>query len=164
MNAHFERAAALVHYDPATGEFARAVTTGSRWRAGQRAGTFDAKGYVVLNVGGRRIKAHRLAWFIVHGEIPHLIDHINGDPADNRIANLRSASKQVNCLNIVNETPNSTGFPGVKAPTGRSRSYSARITDRGRRVHLGSFPTAEDAYRAYSAARQRILQEAIHAA
>lgn len=164
MSAHFDltRVAALLNYDPETGVFTRKVHTGSRWRAGQKAGTFDAKGYVILNVGGMRVKAHRLAWFIVHGDVPKLIDHINGDKADNRIVNLRSVSKKANCHNVFNDIPNATGFPGVKAPTGRAKSFSARITERGRRVHLGSFPTAEQAHEAYLAARSRILAEAIN--
>lgn len=155
----------LVRYNPEDGSFVRSKTTGSRWKKGQPAGTIDAHGYVVLNVSGKRVKAHRLAWFIVHGEMPALIDHINGDRSDNRIANLRPASRSLNSLNTWDaRTSNKrTGLQGVSKISGRSKRWAARIGRNGERIHLGSFATPEEAHAAYVAAKREILREEANA-
>ena len=53
----------------------------------------ESKGYLKLNArfdGTRHmIKLHRLVWVLVYGRFPKQIDHINGNPKDNRIENLR---------------------------------------------------------------------------
>ena len=33
-------------------------------------------------------RAHRIVWFINYGEVPNILDHINGNRADNRLENL----------------------------------------------------------------------------
>ena len=58
---------------------------------------------------------HRAVWAVVHGYLPMIIDHINGDPYDNRMENLREVSTSENNMNIVHQwQPNAqTGLPGV---------------------------------------------------
>lgn len=79
-------------YDAATGAM--------NWRAsGKAAGSFDGR-RVRIVIDGERYMAHRLAWLYVHGEWPrHQIDHINGDPRDNRLANLRDVPAATNNQN-----------------------------------------------------------------
>lgn len=88
----------VLDYNPETGEFVRKVHRG-RYYAGQKAGCIDKKGYVVIRYNGRGYFAHRLAYFFVHGEQPYIIDHINHQTADNRIANLRNVDRVINGLN-----------------------------------------------------------------
>jgi hypothetical protein len=77
----------LLRYEPETGKFYREM------------GSLTDAGYVRVRVGAKTYAAHRLAWLYVHGRWPvDLIDHINGDKQDNRIANLREATASENAI------------------------------------------------------------------
>jgi len=70
--------------------------------SGKIAGTINKHGYRIISLDNRKYKAHRLAWFYVHGRWPvDQIDHINRCPGDNRLVNLREASPSLNSLNRV---------------------------------------------------------------
>ena len=82
-------------------------------------GAVNSVGYLLFDarVDGNRhdIKLHQLVWVLVYGRFPKQIDHINGNPTDNRIENLREVSYSENDMNRVWAwKPNpSTGLPGV---------------------------------------------------
>jgi hypothetical protein len=138
-----------VTYDPATGIF---------WRDGKRAdcGSGKKHGHRRVQHQGRRVLAHRLAWFLTHGSWPTLdIDHINGDPADNRIVNLREVTRQVNIQNQRKAQRNArANLLGVHWNAG-NKKWRACITTGGKRTHLGLFETAEAAHEAYVQAKRK---------
>lgn len=70
-------------------------------------------GYVVCRIEGKTRFAHRVIWKIVHGEDPDVIDHINGDPSDNRICNLRSVRQKINSRNSRIRSNNKSGISGI---------------------------------------------------
>lgn len=77
-------------------------------------GRLDHKGYVILSIRKDGYRAHRLAWLYMTGEWPaEEIDHINGDRADNRFANLRACSHPQNNHNQPMRSNNTSGVKGV---------------------------------------------------
>lgn len=141
----------LLHYDPQTGIFKRIVTSGG-CTPGSVAGTFDSFGYLQIRVGGRKYLAHRLAWLYVNGEFPEWdLDHINQNKADNRISNLREATRSQNRQNCGLQKNNTSGFRGVSWNS-LFKCWVARIGLNGNRKCLGYFDSAEQANEAYIAA------------
>jgi len=138
-------------YDINTGVFTRVKSINNKVRIGDTAGGHDAKGYICLRLAGKTYKAHRLAWLYVYGSLPvGEIDHINHDPSDNRIDNLRDVSKAVNQQNQKNPH-------GVQKDRGR---FKAVIRANGTRHHIGSFGSKEEAYAAYMSAKSVLHVEA----
>lgn len=142
--AHLRR---TVDYDPGTGVFHWIRTDGHR-AAGNVAGTRDSGGYLRFCVDNTRHRAHRLAWLYVHGVWPSgVIDHINGDKTDNRMANLRDVSHAVNIQNQRHASARSrTSVLGVYRQGNR---FTAQIQVAKRSVHIGCFATVEEAHDAY---------------
>lgn len=142
-------------YDPDTGNFTWRKTMNGRIKAGNSAGTLDRDGYRRIRLDGKAYYAHRLAWLAHYGELPDVqIDHINRDPDDNRIANLRLATAQQNAFNQAISANNTSGFKGVDFVT-RENRWRARCRIDGRLIHLGTFATKEEAGQAY----QRFAKE-----
>lgn len=154
----------LLDYDQATGVFRWRVQRGGRAAPGTVAGTPDDRGATIIRIGKRHFKAHRLAWLHVHGEWPSLdVDHIDGNPANNAISNLRLATMAQNLANAKRRKDNIVGLKGV-SPRCDGKAFRARIAIGGRQLHLGSFPTAEEAHAAYMAAAERLFGEFARAA
>jgi hypothetical protein len=90
----------LLAYDPDTGILIWQIGRGNV-RARSPAGWRDKEGYTRLRIGSRGLAAHRVAWYLHHGVDPGRleVDHINRDPSDNRIANLRLVDGKANRAN-----------------------------------------------------------------
>jgi hypothetical protein len=140
-----------LNYDPETGEFAWTISKPSRTKKPGRAGTIRKNGYVSLSIQGRQYYGHRLAWLYVYGEWPKGdIDHIDGNPSNNRISNLRDVSTAMNSQNQRRANAvNTTGFQGVWAPNAKNKGYVAYVNVNGVRHRAGSFATPEEAHSAY---------------
>lgn len=142
----------LVDYDATTGVFRWRVTKNNRLRPGDQAGSVRPNGYVNLGVAGKLYLAHRLAWLYVHGKWPDSeLDHVNRIRSDNRIANLREATRALNCQNSLQSGRNTSGHKGVYFCLRRVK-WCARIYRNGRSRHLGYFALIEDAVSARLAA------------
>lgn len=138
----------LLHYDPENGRLF--------WRdgSGEAFTSVDTKGYRRGTILGRRIRAHRVIWALVHGEWPEQIDHINGDRQDNRLRNLRNVLSCENQRNMRRPSNNTSGIIGVSFFTA-SRRWRAHISFGGVQHHLGYFATKEEA----AEARRRAERE-----
>jgi hypothetical protein len=135
---------ALLIYDPETGVFTNRVTRRGSL-AGARVGSKDAHGHINIGINYHTYKAHRLAWLYVYGEWPpDCIDHINRDPADNRICNLRVADKSVNAHNTGPRCDTRSGEKGVSWHKAANK-WRAYYTNRGVTMHIGLFDTFEEA-------------------
>lgn len=124
--------------------------------AGREAATsLNDQGYKQVQLLGVTSRAHILAWAIHHGEIPpEDIDHINGDRADNRIVNLRLATRSQNLCNKRRDRRGSVPFRGVSK--GKAGRFQAHIKLNRKSKYLGTFDRAEDAARAYDDEARRM--------
>ncbi len=139
----------LISYDPETGYLHWKVRRGPRV-AGSEAGCSDKEGYRVITVNGRRHYAHRIAWLLQYGEWPsNEVDHISGDRSDNRLSNLRAATRAQNRRNSA-----SFGASGVKGVfwVADQKKWRASIHIDRKCRNLGVFPRIEEAVAAYNSA------------
>ncbi|MNK69798.1 hypothetical protein D3C87_891950 [compost metagenome] len=135
-------------YDPEKGTLSWKVDRQKNF-AGSTAGSIDAKGYWRVGILGHYYLVHRVCWAIHHGQWPQLfLDHINGQPGDNRICNLRLATRHQNGMNQGPRSTNKSGFKGVylHRVTGK---YAATICFQGRHRHLGLFIDPLEAHEVY---------------
>ena len=141
-----------VRYEPETGLFYWAIKRKGGRGVGKIAGATNAAGYTVIRIDGKDYYAHRLAWLFTHGRWPACeIDHRNGVRSDNRISNLREADRSSNMHNLQGARKDSkTGVLGVSPHAG---GYVASIHVRGKKRHLGSFRTIEEAAAVYRNAK-----------
>jgi hypothetical protein len=142
-----ELVTSLLRYDPSNGHFYWiANRKGRMGKPGRIAGSKNGRlGYVVICVAAHHVYAHRLAWFVTHGNWPSgNIDHINGDPKDNRIANLRICNQSQNNANAKPNRRNTSGYRGVCFDKSRNK-YVCRVGKK----HVGRFDTPTEAASAY---------------
>jgi hypothetical protein len=138
----------LLHYCPSTGVFTWLVSRGKA-KSGSVACSFDKDGYIQIVIKHVRYRAHRLAWFYVHGTFPpKFIDHINSNRSDNRICNLRLATNSENLCNRGMQSDNKSGFKGVSWQKDRKK-WVAQCKVNSKKYNLGRFDTAEEASLAY---------------
>ncbi len=104
----------------------------------------EYRGYLRVSIGGQRYLAHRIIYKMVTGKEPEVIDHIDGDPLNNSILNLRSVSVAENTRNAAVSVTNKTGVRGVQWAAGRNK-WRAAITVNRKFVHLGMFDNFDDA-------------------
>lgn len=108
----------------------------------------DRDGYVRVRKDGKEYRAHRLIWEMHKGQIPEnmLIDHIDGDTLNNRIENLRLATRQQNNVNAITKNKLSNLPKGISFVNNK---YRARLTYKGTTYSLGTYSTVEEAKQVY---------------
>jgi hypothetical protein len=159
-----ERLRELLDYDPETGIFRWRVASSPYARhhtyaVGDVAGHSQSRGYLAMWLDGRKYLAHRLAWLYVHGVMPDDdMDHVNRTRTDNRIENLRPASRVQNNGNAALPKHNTSGVKGVRWHKQRGK-WVAQISIGNRCRYLGIFGSKDDAADAYRKAAQEHFGE-----
>ena len=137
----------LVDYDPETGIFVD--------KNGTKIGAIN-NGYLRISLRGKVYQAHRIAWAYIHGVWPStgiIVDHINCNRKDNRIANLRLVNHRENMQNKI-KPQGKNPYLGVRQDK-FSGKWCAGIYSDGKHRGLGSsFTTPEEARDAYIAAKR----------
>ena len=172
-----EKLRQLLHYDAETGKLfwrprlrdsfpndRMANTWNSRFQ-GKEAGASHSHGYLIVRVtlDGKThtLYAHRIIWAMIYDAWPALhIDHINGNPADNRISNIREASRSENMHNRRGRHNGSSIFKGVHRLHDGGWCASLRVSNpsrsgRGKSIYIGYFRDEAAAARAYNEAAIR---------
>ena len=151
--------APLFDYDPETGFVSWKIDFGTA-KAGDRAGHVRPSGYRMIQIDGRRYQEHRIAWVLTHGDLPadgRQIDHANQVKDDNRLANLRAATRAEQQINSPTQSNNLHGRGvGWRADRG---VWRADIYVNNARVFLGHFEHREDAQAAYEDAAREYYGE-----
>lgn len=148
-----------LHYDHETGVFTWLVTNSRRAITGSIAGKTPSNGYISIQVNKVRYMAHRLAWLYVYGYMPKdFIDHINNVRHDNRISNLREASKSQNGMNRPHDRDNQCRAKGVSLHK-KTGKFVARIKYAGKQISLGYYFTKDAAGEAYELAEKMYFKE-----
>lgn len=152
MKATHQRVLEALHYDPEAGVFTWLIRRHNGLRPGDLAGCPTSEGYRKIVLDRHQYREHHLAWFYVTGQWPvYELDHIDGNPLNNRFANLRDEPPSVNQRNKVAPNKNNTsGYLGVSWNQG---GWAAFITVSGKSLYLGKFTTREAASAAYWAAK-----------
>jgi len=141
-------------YNPETGDIIWIKKSSRGTVVGSVAGTLHHDGYIQIRFKGKLYGAHRLAWFLYYGQWIDLVDHENGIGSDNRITNLRAATKRQNAQNSRSKSKHK----GVTwAAT--SQKWRARIVVDGKEHHLGVFESPDDAHAAYVTAAKLYFGE-----
>lgn len=162
----------ILDYDPETGFLTWKARTPDMFRDGARGGAaaacrawnnrysgcralcaIDSCGYCGGHLLNKSVRAHRIIWAWVHDEWPNQIDHINGDKADNRLANLRPVTNQINLQNASLYSNNTSGSIGVYWYR-QTKKWRAQIRVDGRCISLGYFSNFDDAVAARKAAER----------
>lgn len=144
----------LLSYDAENGTLTWLKPTGRRVKPGDRVNGVDGMGYLRCMINGVSYRAHQLAWLYMTGELPGAIDHINRVPSDNRICNLRLATKAQNAQNMFRAKQNKSGHKGVSWNK-QFGKWNAKIGVNNRGISLGLFDRIEDAVTAYANAASK---------
>ena len=97
--------------------------------------------YFTVCHDGKLFLSHRIIWALHYGSAPAgLLDHINGQPWDNRIENLREATYSQNRMNTKNTRVNKNGYPNVVA---HWKKFMAKVGVNGEMKMSPAFDDAE---------------------
>lgn len=143
----------LLSYDPSTG-FLFWLDSKSRF-FGRRAGSLKlSDGYRRIGIEGQKYFEHRIIWLHVYGvEPPDFLDHRNHECADNRIANLRAATRSQNAINFKRDLRPYWGVTAVRS------GWQVQIRCGGRTHYVGYFATLDQAILAHTFKAKELFGE-----
>lgn len=96
-------------------------------------------GYRCVSIDRKQYKTHRLIFLMFHGYLPSLVDHIDRDKLNNKIENLREATKQENAVNSERWEKGGVSFRGDR---GKWRAY---VRKNNKQTYLGYYDSKEEA-------------------
>jgi hypothetical protein len=116
---------------------------------GDLAGYINSDGYVIIGLKYRYYGAHRIIFLREHGWLPKIVDHVDGNRSNNKIENLRGATRAQNAANTKKSTRNKSGHKNVSWNK-KSNAWTVTIQLNGRNNFIGAFKDLEIAVLAAS--------------
>lgn len=164
---------AFFDYDPDTGEVAWKDWVSPGWykqewsynkfmqeKAGNLVNFYEHNsGYLFSSTPDQQtVYAHQIVWVLNYGKMPDCqIDHIDGNPKNNSVENLRDVPNKINQRNRKKAKNNSSGVTGVSWNK-RAKKWKASIMFDGKESYLGYYNTIGEA----SQARQKFIEDNDH--
>lgn len=152
-NALIKEVSNYLDYNRRTGDLYWTKKVGGKSRVGAVAGYLSKIGYRIITYKGQPLKSHRIVFWKLHGFLPNIIDHIDGNKANNRPNNLRKSSIVENGHNRIEHRN------GGKLGTSYrkdNKKWVAQCWAGGKKVYLGQFDTIEEAESTYRAFKEKL--------
>lgn len=102
--------------------------------------TPDNLGYQCVTWRRKHYAVHRLVFLLAYGWLPECVDHIDGNPSNNAIDNLRAATR---LQNQHNRRPNKGSKTGIKNVSPHQGGWQVRFSVQGKTKHFGCFYSLE---------------------
>lgn len=131
-------------FDYKDGQLYWKKNTSTRDSIGKPVGTLDTKGYKQVRFNGRLTAVHRIIFYMFYGYCPEYVDHIDGNPLNNNIQNLRPVTNAENQYNTKIRIDNTSGIKGLNFHKDTGKWY-VRVQKNGIRYDGGLFDNKEDA-------------------
>ena len=109
-----------------------------KMKIGKKAGSKRTSGYIAIVINKKPYYSHRLIFAMFHGFFPKFIDHINGNKSDNRIENLREATKAQNQFNIPKLKNNTSGIKCVSW-SNKDKKWIVRLSVNKKNKYFGGY-------------------------
>lgn len=132
-----------------------------KYYIGTVAGMLMSDGYYRVSILGKKYRLHRVIFLYHKGylpEFPVTIDHITGNRDDNRIENLREATKSQQNYNKPISNSNTSGIKGVCWDK-TNRKWKTKVESNGKRYTVGYFSDIEEAKNAVRQLREKLHGE-----
>lgn len=149
----------ILEYSKETGIFVWKKTKGKRAVKGNIAGSIKDNGYRVIGIDKKEYREHRLAWLYEYGYMPKEIDHKDRNKSNNKIDNLRDATRAENMKNLPKRKDNKSGVTGIYK---NNKKWRVLISNNGKRVYVGDFESMNEAKKARREAMKKYEYDKTH--
>jgi hypothetical protein len=116
----------------------RKKTTSTNAKDGSVVGRPNELGYLRFSIGKKQYRVHRAIFLMHHGYLPDYIDHIDGNPSNNKIENLRECTLKQNSWNAKKSNANTSGIKGVNWHK-KSNKWRVFVSVNGKTKHFGTY-------------------------